>query len=68
MLAALYRMGGKNEKEQIAFLVIAFGRLGLRRLRNDSRYGGRYTESRESREKGGLRIREILKQSLFSRF
>jgi hypothetical protein len=57
MLAALYRMGGKNEKEQIASLVIALGRrLGLRRMRNDSRYGGRYTKSRESREKGGLRI------------
>ena len=43
--------GGKNEKEDIASLDIAFDRLSLRRMRNDSRHGGRYTEHRESREK-----------------
>jgi hypothetical protein len=56
MLAALYGQGrGKNEKEEIASLGIAFGRLSLRRMRNDARHGGRYTESRESREKDILR-------------
>jgi hypothetical protein len=48
--------GGKNEKEEIAYLGVAFGRLSLRRMRNGSRHGGRYTEHRESREKGSLRI------------
>jgi len=56
MLAALYRRGGKNEKEEIAYLGVAFGRLSLRRMRNGSRHGGRYSEHRESREKGSLRI------------
>jgi hypothetical protein len=56
MLAALYRRGVKNEKEEIAYLGVAFGRLSLRRMRNGSRHGGRYTEHRESREKGSLRI------------
>jgi hypothetical protein len=50
------QMGGKNEKGEIASLGIAFGRLGLRRMRNGSWHGGGYTESRESREKGSLRI------------
>ena len=35
---------------------VALGRLSLRRMRNGSRHGGRYTEHRESREKGSLRI------------
>jgi hypothetical protein len=57
MLAALFvSTGGKNEKEEIAYLGVAFGRLSLRRMRNGSRHGGRYTEHRESREKGSLRI------------
>jgi hypothetical protein len=51
MLAARYPAGGKNEKEEIASLVIAFGRLSVGRMRNDSWHGGRYTEHRESREK-----------------
>ena len=55
LLPDFYRTGGKNEKEEIASLGIAFGRLSLRRMRNDSRHGGRYTESRESREKDSLR-------------
>jgi len=46
--------GGKDEKEEIASLGVAFGRLSLRRMRNDSRDGGRYTEHRESREKDSL--------------
>jgi hypothetical protein len=56
MFAARYSMGGKNEKEEIASLGIAFGRLGLRRMRNGSRHRGRYTASWESREKDSLRI------------
>ena len=52
----MLQRGGRNEKEEIASLVIAFGRLNLRRMRNGSRYGGRHTESRESCEKGSLRI------------
>jgi hypothetical protein len=40
-----------DEKEEISFLFIAFGCLSLRRMRNGSRHGGRYTESRESRKK-----------------
>ena len=54
MVAAPYSTGGKNEKEDIASLVIACGRLSLRRMRNDSRHGGRYTEPRESSEKDSL--------------
>jgi hypothetical protein len=54
MLAAPYPTGGKNEKEEIASLVIAGGRLSLRRMRNDSWHGGRYTEHRKSREKDSL--------------
>ena len=34
---------------------VAFGRLNFRRVRNDSRHGGRHTEHRERREKGSLR-------------
>jgi hypothetical protein len=56
LLPDFYRTGGKNEKKEIASLGIAFGRLGLRRMRNGSRYGGRYTEARESGEKDGFRI------------
>jgi hypothetical protein len=54
MLAAPYPTGGKNEKEEIASLVIACGRPSLTRMRNDSWNGGRYTEHRESREKDSL--------------
>jgi len=54
MLAALYSTGGKDEKEEIASLVIARGRPSLTRMRNDSWHGGRYTEYRESREKDSL--------------
>jgi hypothetical protein len=60
MLAAVDSYGGgKNEKEDIASLDIAFDRLSLRRMRNDSRHGGRYTKHRESREKGSLRIGRV---------
>ena len=48
--------GGKNEKEDVASLGVAFGRLSLRRMCNASRHRGRYTEPRESLEKGSLRI------------
>ena len=44
--------GGKNEKEDVASRGVAFGRLSRRRMRNASRHGGRYTEPRESLEKG----------------
>ena len=54
MLAAPYPTGGKNEKEEIASLDIAFGRLSFRRMRNDSWHGRRHTEHRESREKDSL--------------
>jgi hypothetical protein len=54
MLAALYSTGGKDEKEEIASLVIARGRPSLTRMRNDSWHGGRYTEYRQSREKDSL--------------
>jgi hypothetical protein len=54
MLAAAYSTGGKNEKEEIASLVIACSRPSLTRMRNDSWHGGRYTEHRESREKDCL--------------
>jgi hypothetical protein len=57
MVAAPYSTGGKNEKEEIASLVIVCGRPSLTRMRNDSWHGGRYTETRESREKDSLRIR-----------
>ena len=54
MVAAVDRTAEvKNEKE-VAFLVIAFGRLSLRRMCNDSRHGGRYTKHWESREKDSL--------------
>jgi len=49
-------LGGKNEKEDVASLGVAFGRLSLRRMCNDSRHRGRYTEPRASLEKGSLRI------------
>ena len=49
-------LGGKNEKEDVASRGVAFGRLSRRRMRNASRHGGRYTEPRESLEKGSLRI------------
>jgi hypothetical protein len=49
-------VGGKNEKEGVASLGVAFGRLNLRRMCNDSRYRGRYTEPRESREARIFRI------------
>ena len=48
--------GGENEKEKTGSMVIAFNCLSLRRMRNDSRHGRRYTEHRESREKGSFRI------------
>jgi hypothetical protein len=54
ILAAAYAAGGKNEKGKITSLVIAFDRLSLRRMRNDSRHGRRYTEHRESGEKNSL--------------
>jgi hypothetical protein len=54
MLAAPHRTGGKNEKEEIASLVITFGHHNLRRMRNDSWHGRRYTEHRKSREKDSL--------------
>jgi hypothetical protein len=56
MLAVSIVHGGdKNEKEDIASLVIAFVRLSLTRMRNNPRHGGRYTEFRESREENGFR-------------
>ena len=55
MLAAAHPTGGKNEKEKISFLVVAFGHISLRGMRNDSWYGGGHTEHRQSREKDGLR-------------
>jgi len=55
-LLLLIMRGGKNEKEEISFLFIALACLSLRRVRNGSRYGGRYTESRESRKKSSFRI------------
>ena len=67
MLAALYRMGGKNEKEEIASLLIAFGYRSLRGVRNDSGDGGRYTEPRESGKKGGFRIRRSSECRIFSK-
>jgi hypothetical protein len=54
MLAAPYPTGGKNEKEEIASLVIACSRPSRTRMRNDSWHGGRYTEHWESREKDSL--------------
>ena len=52
------RLGDKNEKEEVASLGVAFGRLSLRRMCNDSRPRRRYTEARESLEKGSFRIRQ----------
>jgi hypothetical protein len=49
-------LGGRNEKEDVASLGVAFGRPSLRRMCNDSRHRGRYTEPRESLEKGSLRL------------
>ena len=43
-------------KEEISFLFIALACPSLKRVRNGSRHGGRYTESRESRKKSGFRI------------
>ena len=55
MLAAVDRTAEvKNEKEEIASLDIAFRRLSLSRMRNNSWHGGRYTEHRKSREKDSL--------------
>jgi hypothetical protein len=54
MLTGPYPTGGKNEKEEIASLVVAFVYIRLRGMRNSSRHGGRYTEHRESREKDSL--------------
>src|SRR4030095_2848793 len=45
----------QNEKEDVVSLGIAFGRLNLTRMCNDSRHRGRHTEPRESLEKGSLR-------------
>jgi hypothetical protein len=45
----------KNEKEDVASLGVAFS-CRFRRMRDDSRHGRRYSESRESREKGSLRV------------
>jgi hypothetical protein len=44
----------QNEKEDVAPLDAAFGRINLGRMRNDSRHGGRSTGSRESVKKGGF--------------
>jgi hypothetical protein len=46
--------GGRNEEEEIVSLGIAFGRLSLTRMRNDSRHGGRHSEPRESHKKISL--------------
>jgi hypothetical protein len=44
----------QNEKEDVAPLFVAFGRLNLGRMRNDSRHRGRSTGPRESVKKGGF--------------
>jgi hypothetical protein len=44
----------QNEKEDVAPLDVAVGRINLGRVRNDSRRGGRSTGSRESVKKGGF--------------
>ena len=54
MLAAPYPTGDKNEKDEIASLGVAFGRLSLGRMRNGSWHGGRYTEHRKSRKEDRL--------------
>jgi hypothetical protein len=46
--------GGKNEKEDIASLDIAFGRLSLRRMRNNSWHRGRYTEGQSLADRARL--------------
>ena len=47
MLAAPYPTGGKNEKEEIASLVIAGGRLSLRRMQRFVAWGTIYRASEE---------------------
>jgi hypothetical protein len=44
----------QNEKEDVAPLGVAFGRINLGRMRNDSRHRGRSTRPRESVKKGGF--------------
>jgi hypothetical protein len=44
----------QNEKEDVAPLGVAFGRINLGRMRNDSRHRGRSTGPRESVKKGGF--------------
>jgi hypothetical protein len=48
--------GGKNEKENVVSLGVAFGRLFIRRMRNASRHGGGYTEPRERLEKDSFGV------------
>src|SRR5262245_8317009 len=44
----------QNEKEDVAPLGLAFGRINLGRMRNDSWHRGRSTGPRESVKKGGF--------------